>query len=113
MMMALVEPLHVATVGSRPLRFFRTPLNDDLPDMPWVAIDDLGRCLGLSRAPRRIHLAVFYRVWRKAVRTVETPDGRVAIVPHAMARATVEALVDTGRAPVSARDEYVSASAGA
>ncbi|HVI67421.1 MAG TPA: hypothetical protein VM910_33310 [Bradyrhizobium sp.] len=110
----MVSPLHIATVGGHPLRFFCTPLDDGRPDLPWVAIDDLGRCLGLSRAHRRIYLAVFYRVWKEAVRTVATPDGRVSIVPHTMARASVEALIeDNGWAPASARDEYVSASAGA
>jgi hypothetical protein len=82
--------------------------------LPWVAIDDLDRCLGLSRAHRRIHLAAFYQVWKEAVRTVETPDGRVAVAPHAMARAAVEALIEDKRlAPASARDEYVDASVDA
>jgi len=109
----MIEPLHTATIGSHQLRFFRTPLDDGRPDLPWVAIDDLGRCLGLSRAHRRIHLAAFYQVWKEAVRTVETPDGRVAVAPHAMAMAAVEALIDKGRTTASARDEYVSASADA
>jgi hypothetical protein len=93
------------------LRFFKTPLDDGLPDMPWVAIDDLGRCAGLYRARRRIHLRVFYSL--EIVQTIKTPDGPVSIAPHAMARAAVEALIDTGRTPASVRDEYVRASADA
>jgi hypothetical protein len=30
----MIEPLHVATVGGHPLRFFRSPLNDGRPDFP-------------------------------------------------------------------------------
>src|SRR5262245_42237874 len=105
------KPLHVATVGGHLLRFFKTPLDDGLPDMPWVAIDDLGRCIGLSRAHRRIHRALFHRL--EIARTVTTPNGRVRIIPHAIARAAVEAMIDTSRAPASARDEYVDASADA
>jgi len=40
----MIEPLHIATVGGQQLRFFRTPLDDGRADLPWVAIDDLGRC---------------------------------------------------------------------
>jgi hypothetical protein len=109
----MIEPLHVATVGDHPLRFFRTPLNDGRPDLPWVAIDDLGRCIGLSRRNRKIHLRVFHSLSKDIIRTVATPDGRISIAPHALARAAVEALIDMGRAPTSARDDYVSASAEA
>jgi hypothetical protein len=49
----MFQPLHVATVGGHPLRFFPTPLNDGRPDMPWVAIDDLYRCLGFNRPQRK------------------------------------------------------------
>jgi hypothetical protein len=107
----MTELLHVATVGGHPLRFFKTPLDDGLPDMPWVAIDDLGRCAGLNRVRRRIHLRVFSQL--EITRTVATPNGRVRIAPHAIARAAVEALIDRGRAPASMRDEYVHASADA
>ena len=110
----MITPLHIATVGGRTLRFFRTPLDDERPDMPGVAIDDLGRCLGLSRARRRIHLTLICRVWKEAVRTVATPDGRVSIIPHMVARSAVEMLIEDKRlAPASARDEYVRASADA
>jgi hypothetical protein len=107
------KPLHVATVGGHPLRFFKTPLNDGRPDMPWVAIDDVGRCVGLSRVHRRIHRAVFHRLSKEIVQTVTTADGHVDIAPHVLMRSAVEALIDTGRAPASARDEYVHASAEA
>src|SRR5258707_182286 len=102
-----IEPLHVATVGGHPLRFFKTPLDDGRPDLPWVAVDDLGRCLALSRAHRRIHMAVFYRLQKEMVRTIATADGPVTIVPHALAKPALEALFDTGRAraPTSVREE--------
>jgi hypothetical protein len=87
----MIEPLQVANVAGRPLRFFRSPLNDGRPDMPWVAIDELSRCVGLNRADRRVHLAVFHRVpaFKEIVRTIATRDGPVTIVPHALAQLTL------------------------
>ena len=106
-----VTPLHVATAGGHLLRFFRTPLEDGLPDMPWVAVDDLGRCAGLNRDDRRTHRRLFDVI--KITRTVATPKGPVKICPHALARCVVEAMISMGRAPASARDDYVNASADA
>ena len=40
-----ITPLHIATVGGHPLRFFKTPLNDGRPDLVWHAVDDLQHCL--------------------------------------------------------------------
>jgi hypothetical protein len=36
---AMIAPIHVAVINCKPLRFFRTPLDDGRPDLPWVAID--------------------------------------------------------------------------
>jgi hypothetical protein len=109
----MITPLHIGTVGGKPLRFFRTPLNDGLPDGPWVAVDDVGHCLALNREHRRMHQRVMQSTCKDVIHTLSTPDGLVSIVPHAMMRAAVEALIDTGRVPASARDEYVHASAEA
>ena len=69
----MIEPIHVATVAGRPLRFFRTPLNDGRPDLPWHCVDDLYRCLGLGRAAQRDLLS---RLRAKgAMQTVATADG--------------------------------------
>jgi hypothetical protein len=113
--MAMITPLHIATVGGQLLRLFKTPVNDGQPDMPWVAVDDLGRCLALSRAHRRTHMTLFYRLKKEIVRTIATPDGPVTIAPHALAKPALEALFDTGRAraPASVRDEYTGAIAEA
>ena len=107
----MIEPLHLATIGGHPLRFFKTPLNDGRPDFPWHCVDDLQRCLGLNRKDQRIHRRLFHSI--EVTRTVATPKGSVSIVPHAIAMAAVEALIDKGRTTASARDEYVSASANA
>jgi hypothetical protein len=48
----ITNPLHVATVGRKQLRFFRTPNDDGRPDFPWLALDDLQQCLGLNRRGR-------------------------------------------------------------
>jgi hypothetical protein len=109
-----VEPLHVAVIGGHPLRFFRTPLNDGRPDLPWVAIDDLGRCLGLSRKDRRTHLRVFASLHKEIVRTIATPGGPTSIVPLSIANAAAAALVeDLGRGSAHARGEYQHAAGAA
>ena len=53
-MNAVVTPLHVGTVGGVPVRFFRGPSGQ--PELPWHAVDDLYRALGLPRAKRRFLL---------------------------------------------------------
>jgi hypothetical protein len=107
----VIEPLHVGTVGGKPLRFFRTPLNDGRPDMPWAAIDDVGRCIGLSRTDRRIHLRAAVRAFEGIARSVATPDGPTTIVPHTLILAAIEGLIDIGRVSASARDNYAHACA--
>jgi hypothetical protein len=47
------EPLHVAEIRGRRLRFSRTPLNDGRPDFPWHVPDDLYRVMKLPRGLRR------------------------------------------------------------
>jgi hypothetical protein len=109
------NPLHTATIAGRPLRFFRTPLNDGRPDMPWVAIDELGRCAGLNRADRRIYQTLFHqtRAFKEMIQTIATRDGPVTIVPHALAQLTLGAMIDRGRASASALDDYTKAFAAA
>jgi hypothetical protein len=79
-----VEPLHVTVIGGHPLRFFRTPINDGRPDMTWCVIDDVGRCIGLSRTDRRTHLRAAVRAFEGIARSIATPDGPVTIVPHTL-----------------------------
>ena len=110
----VIEPLHVAVVGGHPLRFFRTPLNDGRPDLPWVAIDDLGRCLGLSRTDRRVHLRAVHAGSKAIIRTIATADGPASIIPVSMANAAAAALVeDLGRGSPQARAEYQRAAGAA
>lgn len=45
----MIQPIHTATIGEHQLRFFRRPINDGKPDLPWHAVEDLHRCLGLNR----------------------------------------------------------------
>ena len=95
----MIEPLHVATVGGPPLRFFRTPINDGRPDLPWHAVEDLHRCLGLNRAARKYFLHRL-REWKEP-RTVATADGLVTIAPHFIAQGTIDANVIYRSAPLA------------
>jgi hypothetical protein len=93
----MITPLHVATIGGHPLRFFRTPINDGKPDMPWHAVDDLHQCLGLNRAARRFFLRKLQTgPWSKCVRTVATADGLVTVAAHFIAQGTISAMTGLG-----------------
>jgi hypothetical protein len=68
--MTIIEPIHVATINGKPLRFFRSPLTERLdavvskqlydeivllgppPDLPWHSVNDLMLCMGLPRGLR-------------------------------------------------------------
>jgi hypothetical protein len=101
------EPLHIATVGGHPLRFFKTPLDDGLPDLVWHAVDDLHQCLGLNRDARRVFLRKLKGAeWGKHTRTIATADGLVTVAPNYIAQGTVDAMIEQGMTPASIRRDY-------
>ena len=104
----MITPLHIATVGGHPLRFFRTPLDDGRPDLVWHAVDDLHRCLGLNRHGRKffLHALRSNKEWSAIIRTVATADGVVTLAPHFMAQGWIDAMIDEGSAPASVRADY-------
>ena len=72
-----MEPIHVAFLAGQPLHFFRTPIDDGRPDLPWHCVDDLNRVLGLDRAQRRFLLN---RVRAQGeMQTTATLDGIVTV----------------------------------
>jgi hypothetical protein len=110
----MIAPLHVANVGGHPLRFFRTPLTDGRPDLPWHCIDDLQHCLGLNRQGRKVFPRMLRSSeWRAIPRTVATADGVVTIAPHFIAQGMIDAMVENGRTPASVRHDYDRAGADA
>jgi hypothetical protein len=101
----MIMPLHIATVGGHPLRFFRTPLDDGRPDMPWHCVEDLHKCLKLNRDQRKIFLRKLKNSnW--PTKTIAAADGIITIAPHFLAQGTVDKFVAEGMAPASVRDEY-------
>jgi hypothetical protein len=104
----LSEPIHIATIDGKPLRFFRSPVKD--PDMPWFAIDDLPRCFGLSRLTCMV-LETMKRGLRYAdvVRRVSTLDGTVTIAAHSAAQGFFGAAEQQGELPKSALMTYLEA----
>jgi hypothetical protein len=54
------EPLHVAIVNGKQLRFFRSPNNDGRADFPWHSTDDLQSVFGLNRAQCRIMTTMWW-----------------------------------------------------
>jgi hypothetical protein len=110
--MTISNSLYIATIGGHQFRFFRPP--DNVPDFPWHAVDDLHRCLGLSRDGRRLFLRKLRSAeWSTTLRTIATADGVVIVAPHYMAQGIIRAMVSEGDAPSNIRDEYDDASAAA
>jgi hypothetical protein len=100
---AVNDPLHIATVGGQPLRFFKTPLNDGRPDFPWHCVDDLYCCLKFNRGERK-WLQQKARIGER--RTIATADGLVIVAPHCVAQGVIEAAIEMGRATERAGIEY-------
>ena len=89
------EPLHVAIVNSKKLRFFRSPNRDGRPDFPWHSTEDVQSVLGLNRAQCRIMRTMWWNgPYEDVFHTVETSDGLVAIAPDCVARAAISSLVE-------------------
>ena len=110
--MTMISPLHIGSVGGRQLRFFRTPLTDGRPDMPWHCVEDLHRCLGLNREQRKLFLRELKNSnW--PTKTIATADGVITIAPHFVAQGTVDTWIEQGMAPTSVRNEYDKAGAEA
>jgi hypothetical protein len=108
MSVVMIKPLHVASIGGHPVRFFRTPNNDGRPDLPWHAVDDLYRALELNREQRKGFLHMLRK--RGGIRTLATSDGIVIVAPHFIAQGCIDAMIDVGVAPSAVRIEYDLAS---
>jgi hypothetical protein len=106
------EPIHVAIINGKPLRFFRSPVKD--PDMPWVAVDDLPKCFDLSRLARMV-LETIRREpkWADVRHCVSTADGVVTIASHYAAKGFFGAAEQQGELPKSALKAYIEAGAPA
>jgi hypothetical protein len=104
----VIEPLHVAEINGKRLRFFKTPLDDSKPDFPWHAVEDLYRCMKLPKSLRR-HFPERVR----AGRTIATAEGIVSIAPHCMAEAAIGAMIEVKQAPASFANEYSFAAVAA
>jgi hypothetical protein len=79
--------------------------------MPWHAVDDLHRCLGMNRSMRKFFLARLREGKQAgAHHTIATADGIAVIAPHFMAQGTIDALVeDRGIASAAVGNEYYRA----
>ena len=110
----ITKPLHVATVGKKQLRFFQTP-NDGRPDFPWHAVDDLQPCLGLDgRSNESLRKAYWEGAeFRTAYRTIATEGELIRVAPHHVAQGLIDAMIQLGLAPSTARTEYENAGVAA
>jgi hypothetical protein len=101
----LTAPLHVAIIRGHQLRFYRTPNDDSRPDLPWHCIDDLYRCMGMSRGVRKHFQRQMKRgPFASDFRTVATSDGIIMIAPHYVAQGITAAWRETDCADIE--NEY-------
>lgn len=103
-----VSPIHTGTINGKPVRFFKTPMNDGRPDFPWHATEDLMLALNVPRVLRRQFLRGARQKWGEVHRTIATRDGLVTIAPHFAAQGLVGGTIAVGRAPAKADIEYAS-----
>ena len=109
MKQTLTSPLHVAEINGQMVRFFRTPLNDGLPDFPWHSTNDLMAALNMDRKMRREFLQTLREGPGAVVKSIATKDGVVQVCPHFMAQGLADAMVHVGNAPTVSRDQYDAA----
>jgi hypothetical protein len=103
------EPLLVGAVNGHDLRFFRPPRRSE-PDLPWIALDDLERCLGFPAEIREQMLrALSDGGWRPATTTVACASGIVTIVPHFMAQGLLESCIAARLVPAETDRAYYRA----
>jgi hypothetical protein len=89
------EPLHVATINDKHLRFFRSPNNDGRPEFPWHSTDDLHSVFGLNPAQCRIMATMWSNgPYEDVFHTVETSDELVVIAPHCVTAAAISSMVE-------------------
>jgi hypothetical protein len=108
----ILEPIHIAAINGKSLRFFRSPVKD--PDMPWFAVDDIPKCFDLSRLARMV-LEIIKREpkWADVRYRVSTIDGVVTIASHDAAKGFFGAAEQQGELPKSALMTYLEAAAPA
>lgn len=102
-------PIHTGIIAGKPVRFFRTPLNDGRPDFPWHAVDDLMAACNLDRQRRRHFLRMMQKDHPGTMRTIATPNGIVTVAPHFQAQGLVDAMIHVGCASSTARRDYDTA----
>jgi hypothetical protein len=91
----ITEPLHVAIVNGKQLRFFRSPNNDGRPDLPWHSTDDLQSVFGLNPAQCGIMTTMWWNgPFEYVFHTIETSDEPMTIAPHCVALAAISSLVE-------------------
>jgi hypothetical protein len=97
----IVEPVHVAIIGSKPLRFFRSPIDETRgeslhsvawsgkPDLPWHSVNDLLLCMGLPGGLRSRRLR---ELAEGKERTITAPNGIPLDLPHTRTVATNDGI---------------------
>lgn len=107
------DPILSAPVGGGALRFFPPPHRRG-PDLPWIALDDLQRCLGFPADVReRMLRALSEGGWRGEATTLASGGEIVTVVPHFMAQGLIESCCAAGLATPQTDCDYHRAAVGA
>jgi hypothetical protein len=85
--------LHTAAVGAVPVRFFRSPLNDGKPDLPWCAMTDILFATCYDKATRAQLAMTISRDHRERIRSIEHEKARLVIGAYSLASDILGAAV--------------------
>jgi len=89
--------LHVSMVGQQPVRFFRPPLNDGRPDMPWCSLSDILRATGYDKDARARLAVTISRDYRERIRSIADPvKARLVIGCYVLGMDVLSAAVRRG-----------------
>jgi hypothetical protein len=104
--MTIVEPIHIATINGKPLRFFLSPHDDAAEpfEFPWCSVGDLLSCLDVPSDQQSLFLQwVAERTTSLGpqgegrvikTQTVATADGIVTIAPKSFVNPIVTGFTD-------------------
>ena len=108
-----VTPIYTAQIKRKAVRFFRTPIEDGFPDLPWHCVDDLFEAANLPLEMRVNCLRQAKRDYPHFYPTVSVGGEPVTIAPHFSAAKMIEALGVGKLVKISFAVDYLKAAKSA
>ena len=78
----IVRPIAIGSINGSPVRFFLSPAEDDRPDFPWVAFDDLLIAFDTPPDLCEIYRQDLGKIGGRETCVIPTMTGAIVAVPH-------------------------------